>query len=220
MSNIGSSMGAATAAVNCVHQRRHGSSQSMKSKDSRPRGPASSSHMKSNNAKVMGTGETGQKLFRSCGKKHVKNKCTAKGKQCHNCKKWNHFSVCCRSKNVNNVEISKDYLDNAFFIDSVESRINNGQVFAEMEVGPSKQGLTIEVDTGSQVNILPYYAFQQRDVKTALNPSHTKLSSCNGNPLHSKGTITLQCTHQGLNPTGRVEFHVVDIHSTPLLGLQ
>ena len=56
-------------------------------------------------------------------------------------------------------------------------------------------------------------------MKTALNPSHTKLSAYDGNPLHSKGTITLQCTHQGLNPTGLVEFHVVDTHSTPHFGL-
>ena len=176
--------------------------------------------MKSNNAKTMGTGETGQKLCRSCGKKHVKDKCPAKGKQCHNCKKWKRFSVCCRSKNVNNLEISEDYSDNELFFDSVESRINNGQVFADMEVGPSKQGITFKVDTGSQVNILPYYAFQQLGVKTAINPSHTKLSSYNDNPLHSKSTITLQCTYQGLTPTGQVEFHVVDIHSTPLFWLQ
>ena len=154
MTTIGSSMGAATAAVNHVHQRRQGSSQSMKSKGLRPRGPASGSHMKSNSAKTMGTGETGLKLCSSCGKKHVKDRCPAKGKQVHNCKKWNHFSACCRSKNVNNVEVSEDYSDNELFIDSVESRINNGQVFAEMEVGPSKQGITFKVDTGSQVNIL------------------------------------------------------------------
>ena len=120
---------------------------------------------------------------------------------------------------MNNVEVSEDHSDNELFIDSVESRINNGQVFAEMEVGPSKQGITFKVDTGSQVNILPYNAFQQLGVKTALNPSHTKLSAYDGNPLHSKGTITLQCTHQGLNRTGLVEFHVVDTHSTPHFGL-
>ena len=43
--------------------------------------------------------------------------------------KGNRFSACCRSKNVNNVEISEDYSDNELFTDSVESRINNGQVF-------------------------------------------------------------------------------------------
>ena len=45
------------------------------------------------------------------------------------------FSACHRSKNVNNLEISEDYSDNKFIIKSVESRINNGQVFAKMEVG-------------------------------------------------------------------------------------
>ena len=41
---------------------------------------------------------------------------------------------------MNNFEISEDNSDNKLFIDSVESRINNIQVFAEMEVGQSKQG--------------------------------------------------------------------------------
>ena len=213
-------MGTATTAVNCVHQRRHGSFQSMKSKGRRSRGPASGSHMKSNSVKNMFSGETGQKLCSSCGKNHVKDKCSANGKRCHTCKKWSHFSACCRSKNVNNVEISGDYSDNEFFLDSVESRINNGQVFAEMEVGSSKQEITFKVDIGSQVNILPYYAFQQLGVKTALNPSHTKLSAYNGNLLHSLGTLTLQYTHQGLNRTGKVELYAVDTHSTPRFGFQ
>ena len=220
MSTIDSNMGAATAAVNDVHQRRQGSFQSMKSKCWIPRGPASGPHMKSNSVKSLCRGETGQKLCSSCDKKHVKDKCPAKGKQCYTCKKLNHFSTCCRYKNVNNVEISEDYSDNEFFIDSVESRINNGHVFAEMEVGPSKHRITFKVDTGSQVNILPYYAFQQLVVKTALNPPHTKLSAYNGNPLHSLGKLTLQYTHQGLNRTGKAEFHIVDTHSTPLFGFQ
>ena len=48
--------------------------------------------------------------------------------ECHDCKKWNHFSVCCRFTNVTNVEVSEDYSDNELFIDSVQTRMNNGQV--------------------------------------------------------------------------------------------
>ena len=39
------------------------------------------------------------------------------------------------------------------FIDSVESKINNGQGFGEMEIGPLKHKVNFKVDTGSQVNI-------------------------------------------------------------------
>lgn len=105
-------------------------------------------------------------------------------------------------------------------IGSVESRITNGQIFAVMEVGPSKQKVTFKVDTGSQVNILPYYEFKQLGVKTAFCPSSTKVSAYNGNSLLSKGIISLTCTHAGTNRTGQVGFHVVDTRSTPLFGLQ
>ena len=131
-----------------------------------------------------------------------------------------YFSAFCRSKNVNNVDVSKELSDDDLFIDSVESRIKNGQVFAKMEVGPSKQRLNFKVDTGSQVNVLPFYTFQQLGVKTALNPSNTRLSVYNGNPLHSKGTKCLACTHPGTNRTGQVEFHVADTQLMPLFGVQ
>ena len=99
----------------------------------------------------------GTKQCENCGRKHAKSSCPAKGKQCHACKKWNHFSALCRSKNVNNVDISKELSDDDLFIDSVESRIKNGQVFAEMEVGLSKQRINFKVNTGFQVNILGHH---------------------------------------------------------------
>ena len=55
---------------------------------------------------------------------------------------------------MNNVNISKELSDDDLFIDSVESRIKNGQVFADMEVGLSKQRINFKVNTGFQVNIL------------------------------------------------------------------
>ena len=165
-------------------------------------------------------GDSDHKPCGNGGRKHGKGTCPAKGQQCHSCKKWNHFKTVCRSKNVNNVDISEDVSDDDLLIDSVESRIKNDEIFARMEVGPSKERLTFKVDTGSQVSILPYYAFQQLGVKTALSHSSKKLLAYNGNPLHSKGTINLTCRHADTNNTGLVEFHVVDTQSTPLFGLK
>lgn len=217
-STAGASMGAATAAVSYVDKRPvSNQSQGTKPKATKPRGPAKGTHSNPGKHKP---GDSDHKPCGNCGRKHGKGTCPAKGQQCHSCKKWNHFKTVCRSKNVNNVDISEDVSDNDLFIDSVESRIKKDQIFAEMEVGPSKERLTFKVDTGSQVNILPYYAFQQLGVKTALSHSSTKLSAYNGNPLHSKGTINLTCRHAGTNHTGLVKFHVVDTQSTPLFGLK
>ena len=44
-------------------------------------------------------GEPSDHACGKCGQKHSqKARCPAQGKQCHQCKKWNHFSVRCRSK--------------------------------------------------------------------------------------------------------------------------
>lgn len=210
----GSFSGAATAAVSYVERRD--SNQGTKPKGPKPRKGATGTYAKPGKQKPSANlSDCG-----NCGKKHFKGRCPAKGKQCYHCKKWNHFSTVCKAKSVNNVDITDDFHFEDIYIDSVDSRISNGQVFAEMEVGPSEQKVNFKVDTGSQVNILPYYVFQQLGVSTALCPSNMKLSAYNGNPLQTEGTITLTCTHPDTNKTRQVEFHVVHTQSTPLFGLQ
>ena len=54
----------------------------------------------------------------------------------------------------NNSATSLDFND--LFIDSVESTVRNGQLLADFEVGPSNTFIQLKVDTGSQVNVLPY----------------------------------------------------------------
>ena len=198
----GCNMGAATAAVNYVG-RGQGSSQGTKPKGTRHGEPTRGSHTNSTKSKTTKPGVTEQKQCGNCGRKHAKSSCPAKGKQCHACKKWNHFSLFCRSKNVNNVDVSKELSDDDLFIDNVESRIRNGQVFAEMEEGPSKQRINFKVDTGSQVNISPFYAFNNlmfklHSILPKLACPHTMAILCTQN------TIRLACTHPGTNRTGQI----------------
>ena len=118
---------------------------------------------------TRGDGETEQKQCGNCGRKHAKNSCPAKGQQCHACKKWNHFSAFCRSKNVK--ELSDDYL----------LRIKNGQVFAEMEVAPSKQRINFKVDTGSQVYLfMPFNSLvlKLQSILLTLGCLHTMAILC------------------------------------------
>ena len=46
---------------------------------------------------------------RYCGGSHRRGKCPAYGEVCNNCKKKNHFSSCCRSKGVNNIQEEEGY---------------------------------------------------------------------------------------------------------------
>lgn len=214
--------GAATAAVS--HVERRDSNQGAKPKGTKPRKTVRGTNAKSVKPQKLNPNgnpnKSEQNQCGNCGQKHASGRCPAKGKQCFHCKKWNHFSTVCKAKNVNNVEITEGFSMDDLFIDSIESRINNGQVFAEMEIGPLKHKVNFKVDTGSQVNILPYYVFQQLGVKSALCPSNSTLSAYNSHPLKTEGTISLTCTHLGTANTKQVEFHVVNTQSTPLFGLQ
>lgn len=156
---------------------------------------------------------------KNCGNKtHEKGTCPAKGKQCNFCRKWNHFSKVCRAKGVNDISCDED--QDELLVESVDSNISNGMVFAEICVGPKNTPINFKIDTGSQVNILPFSEFQKLGIKTALKKSNLRLTAYNGTPLKSMGTILLTCTHQNNGHSNSVEFHVVDTKSKPLFSLQ
>lgn len=156
---------------------------------------------------------------KNCGNKfHEKGTCPAKGKQCHFCHKWNHFSKVCRAKSVNDILCDED--QDEIFVESVNSNISNGMVFAEICVGPKNKPINFKIDTGSQVNILPLSEFQNLGIKSALKKSNLRLTTYNGTPLKSMGTILLTCTHKVNGHSDSVEFHIVDTRSKPLFSLQ
>lgn len=164
-----------------------------------------------------------QRTCRYCGKCHEKGQCPAKGKQCRSCKKWNHFAtVCMRAKRVNEVDQNDSESESSdVFIDSVNSqKENKSQIFSEIEVGPKNKKISFKADTGSQVNILPLYFFQEIGVSAALIPSKTKFTAYDGSSLKVLGTIKLHCSCTKTSHADQVEFFVVDTKSPPLFGLQ
>ena len=166
------------------------------------------------------TGDNNCDVCKRCGQNSKHSQCPAQGRQCNKCNKWNHFAKMCKTKDVNDVKTVQSDGDSDVIIDSVESKICNGQVFVDIEVGPSKIPVQFKVDTGAQVNILPYSVFRDLGIVGALKPSNLKLSAYNGHTLKLRGTITLSCTHPRSNHTSLVEFHVVETKSLPLFGLQ
>ncbi|XP_053376974.1 uncharacterized protein K02A2.6-like [Mercenaria mercenaria] len=164
--------------------------------------------------------DVAHKSCQNCGQFHGDKQCKAKGVQCRNCKKWNHYARVCRSKRVN--EVRADDSSEDIYIDTVISAVDKmcNQAFVDIKTGPLGKQISFKIDTGAQVNILPHFALQQLGVKTALCSSVTKLTGYNGNPLVCLGSITLQCTHEPSAQTKYVEFHVVDTQSPPLFGFQ
>ncbi|XP_053395631.1 uncharacterized protein LOC128555874 [Mercenaria mercenaria] len=134
--------------------------------------------------------DVAHKSCQNCGQFHGDKQCKAKGVQCRNCKKWNHYARVCRSKRVN--EVRADDSSEDIYIDTVISAVDKmcNQAFVDIKTGPLGKQISFKIDTGAQVNILPHFALQQLGVKTALCSSVTKLTGYNGNPLVCLGSIT------------------------------
>ena len=134
------------------------------------------------------------KTCQNCAGVHQKGKCPAHGKQCHLCKKWNHFASACRSRsNIHDIDFdrSENASCESVFVSSVETEVVNGQAFAEIGVGPKQHPVRFKIDSGSQVDILPLSIFQKVGTKGALKHSNLQLRAYNSMTLTTEGTITL-----------------------------
>ena len=150
----------------------------------------------------------------ACSKTHQKGKCPAKA---------NHFASACRKKthpNVNDVRCEENNVCESVFVDSVESKVLNGQVFVEIGVGRKAQRINFKIKTGSQVNILPLSEYLRIDTRQSLKPTKLHLSAYNGSPVRTEGTSVLPCFHAQTGHSKDVEFYVVHTKANPLLSLQ
>ena len=61
------------------------------------------------------------------------------------------------------------------FIDSIEFDQSKNQAFAKIHLGPKSKIVSMKIDSGSQVNILPRSTFQSLGIKCPLQktPRHT-----------------------------------------------
>lgn len=172
-----------------------------------------------------------------CNTKHRIRKCPAFGQRCKKCKLLHHFAICCRTKNVNHVNLEKvsdDDDDKAcvnslkfenkncnqdeFYINCINSSLNSLKSwFENIEIDNNK--IPFKLDTGSEVNVLPIKIFSKLKLK------NKKLSKCNitlraygGSQIRPVGTIELNACIR--NSTSRELFVIVDNDTTPILGLK
>lgn len=184
---------------------------------------------------------------RKCNESHDFKNCPAFGYKCKRCGSYNHFTKCCRSKQVdciNDEDDSDKCLDSVNFnrinisqieksnvLNNIKSNDINTDFFIEMiqnskstkngwfqEILIEKFSVNFKLDSGSDVNILPYKLFQK------LNKSNMKLIDCNAN-LKAYGGFLLK-------PCGMVKllielpdelstedwFMILDCDTVPILG--
>jgi len=157
-----------------------------------------------------------------CGRQHQPRRCPAYGQICKSCGKKNHFASVCASSVVKCIAQSheSDYVEsehNEFFIGAVDNPTTSQprEWTSVMEIEGRR--ITFTLDTGAQVNILPYSIYCRLKVGP-LQKSSARLTTYSGERLPVCGKATLTCTVKGRKH--RLEFQVVDTQSKAILGLR
>ncbi|KAL9974005.1 hypothetical protein ACROYT_G020533 [Oculina patagonica] len=154
---------------------------------------------------------------RNCGILHGLGRglCPAAGKQCHKCKKMNHFARMCQSpggqKQQVNTVYDFDSDSETMFIGSINS---GDQDWVEtVDFGSVKE--VFKLDTGAQCNVLPKTVYD-KITTMPLPPSSARLESYSKTSIKPVGKCELTCCVRGQKH--QVLFQVVDGSYTPLLG--
>ena len=186
-----------------------------------------------------------QETCTRCGRSHAARPCSALGKTCYACKGIDHVSAMCRTKKTKAhvqpvdeevfsvgpvAEGMHEMQTNSNSDSKVESKLKQFHVGSIEGIGASWQQslptngrmVQYKLDTGAQVNILPYNIYQQLSPRTTQHEVSAKLFAYGTvDPISVKG----QCIcNIGLQHGGsrQLRFYVLEagIQAVPLLGLQ
>lgn len=158
---------------------------------------------------------------RNCGSIHPKGQCSAYGKQCHKCRKMNHYAKMCRSSKAVH-SFQHEPSESHLFLETVkvESVDKIRQSEAEhVTLSLNNQDVRLKLDTGAEVNVIPYSAFKSvaRTSKIELRKPNARLSAYNGQNIPVKAVCTLQCEYKG--KVHHLEFFITSIESEPVLSI-
>ena len=141
-----------------------------------------------------------------------------KRQQCNYCLKFDHFATVCRSKLRDSKRNVHDEVINSasngsdldlspgenLFIDSIDFDKSKNQAFAKIHLGPKSKTISMKIDSGSQVNILPRSTFQSLGIKCPMQKTPKRLTAYDGGNLKVDGYTTLDITYN--NKTISEEF--------------
>lgn len=158
-----------------------------------------------------------------CGYEHKKGACPAYGKRCKSCNRMNHFSNCCRNRNVNEIDTDLELVENCdemqiYSLELINEIHKVKSWFSEFCVENVK--INFKLDTGSHVNILPLVDLKKMNIDFNANLKETKviLEAFGGFKLKPIGMINLVCCHGNLMK--KFNFIVLDGDVKPILGLE
>ncbi|KAL5510119.1 hypothetical protein EMCRGX_G005608 [Ephydatia muelleri] len=109
-------------------------------------------------------------------------------------------------------EDSEDELDDIRLVGGITKNKDCSEYFTSLSVNGTR--VKFKVDTGSQVNIIPWAVFKQLSNKPQLNTVKTKIVSYSGDKIPVVGSCQLQCKERFL------EFFIVKTRQCPILSFQ
>ena len=175
-----------------------------------------------------------------CGRSHGPyTQCPAKGKICHKCKGYDHFSVVCRTKSghIQSVDATVDTVGKGETHPQASQQVSS--ITTETEVAPSLfiaaldhdsnswkvpistngSVVTFKLDTGAQVNVLPRKIYRQLHKKPTIKPANARIMAYGSDmPLPLDGQCVCQVrVREGMTKT--IRFYITSVQAEPILGL-
>lgn len=164
---------------------------------------------------------------KNCNLTHKERQCPAYGQICRRCSKKNHYSRCCRARNVNTLTCSDSdscSIDNdEFYITSIEKILDSAETFDGIrspwieEVKVNDIDVGFKIDTGADVDVLPLSVIRKLRLENAVRPTDMKLKTYGGHRIKTYGMCSLFCSYDGVSV--ETKFAVVDMNVIPILGL-
>ena len=164
-----------------------------------------------------------------CGYDKTHRNCPAMGRQCSFCKKINHYSKLCRSKQVHHLQeedfsqVSSDDSgdsgdESTLFVYSVESNsvAEDEQFYETVEVEDTQ--VRFQLDSGAKANAISFttYSSLKRRPVPPLRKTRTVLISFSKHKLKPRGEVVL--TTQYKDKVENVKFIVVDTEVESVLS--
>ena len=161
-----------------------------------------------------------QKSCFYCGAVHEPRQCPAYGKQCHKCRKRNHFAAVCQRRRINEIAAeTPDETEEFLQIHSLLDRRQRTKMRSNLTVKDNNsRSFTIEfkLDTGAEANVLPYRLYSDMCLGP-LRSCTTVLCGFGNAMVKPQGTIFLDVfDRQGQQ--FRLPFYVCKAVHIPILG--
>ncbi|UYV79215.1 hypothetical protein LAZ67_17001565 [Cordylochernes scorpioides] len=138
---------------------------------------------------------------------HDWKNCPAMNSYCNKCKRKGHYAKVCRSVAINEVKSEITFLGSVEIESSkkwvVPIKVNNRQI-------------NFKIDTGADVNVLPFQQYCQSFQRIKLEKSDKILQGPNGIPLKTVGMIHVILQNKGQHLNSKI--YIVDKLKQPLLS--